>query len=268
MHENWLPLGPIGVIIAFNFPVAVWSWKTALAIVCGDPVIWKPSEKTPLVALACQGIFHQACTHHAQATGQTIPEGLLHVLVGDATLGDCLVVDKRLPLISATGSCRMGRIIGPKVAERLGRSLLEPGGNNVIVVSDKADQDLALQAILFGAVGRAGQRCTTTRRVFAHASVYDALFGRLKSAYQSIAVHKIGNPPDAGTLVGPLIDKASFDAMQETLRVVMDRVARPFLGNGYSKPPFPMPITLRLPLSSSSRRWISSAQRPLRRFCM
>lgn len=218
MQESWLPLGPIGVITAFNFPVAVWSWNAALAMVCGDPVIWKPSEKTPLAALACQALFQQACRHYAAATGQRVPAGLLQVLIGDAAIGDQVVGDARLPLISATGSCRMGRTVGPKVAQRMGRSLLELGGNNAIVVSAQADLSLAVQAILFGAVGTAGQRCTTTRRVFAQGSVYDDVVSRLKIAYQHIAEHKIGNPLDPDTLVGPLIDAAAFASMQQALR--------------------------------------------------
>jgi len=223
MQENWLPLGPIGVITAFNFPVAVWSWNAAIALVCGDPVVWKPSEKTPLTALACQAIFAQACAQFSHTTGQAIPKGLVHVLLGGADVGDWLVTDQRLPLISATGSCRMGKIIGPKVAARLGRSLLELGGNNAAVVSDKADLDVAFQSILFGAVGTCGQRCTTIRRVIAQERIYNTVFERLKTAYQSIAAHQIGNPLDAGTLVGPLIDHAAFAAMQSALQAAREQ---------------------------------------------
>jgi aldehyde dehydrogenase (NAD+) len=230
MQETWLPLGPIGVITAFNFPVAVWSWNAALALVCGDPVVWKPSEKTPLTALACQAIFAQAGRRYTDTTGHTVPEGLLHVLRGGAEVGDWLITDTRLPLISATGSCRMGRIIAPKVAARLGRSLLELGGNNAVVVSDKADLGVALPAILFGAVGTCGQRCTTIRRVIAHVRIYDELLQRLKTAYHRIATQYIGNPLEAGTLVGPLIDQAAFEAMQRALDAARQQGSSVFFG--------------------------------------
>jgi aldehyde dehydrogenase (NAD+) len=230
MQETWLPLGPIGVITAFNFPVAVWSWNAAVALVCGDPVVWKPSEKTPLTALACQAIFAKACGQYARTTGQTVPKGLLHVLLGGASIGEALVTDRRLPLISATGSCRMGRSIAPKIAERLGRSLLELGGNNAVVVSDKADLDVALPAILFGAVGTCGQRCTTIRRVIAQVGIYDTVCERLKAAYRSLATHKIGNPLDSETLVGPLINKAAFEAMQHALAAARQQGGTVFFG--------------------------------------
>jgi len=239
MQETWLPLGPIGVITAFNFPVAVWSWNAALALVCGDPVVWKPSEKTPLTALACQAIFAQACRRYPQTTGHTLPEGLLHVLRGGAEVGDWVVTDTRLPLISATGSCRMGRIIAPKVAARLGRSLLELGGNNAVVVSDQANLSVALPAILFGAVGTCGQRCTTIRRVIAHVGIYDELLQRLKTAYHRIATQHIGNPLDAGTLVGPLIDQAAFEAMQKALDAARQQGGSVFFGERVSAAAYP-----------------------------
>ncbi len=209
MRELWHPLGPVGVISAFNFPVAVWSWNAALAIVCGDPIVWKPSEKTPLTALACKHLFDIACERFGKA-----PKGLMQVVIGEADIGDLLVTDKRLPLISATGSTRMGKIVGPKVAGRFGKSILELGGNNAIIVAPTADLDLAFQGILFGAVGTCGQRCTTTRRIFVHDSVYDDFVPRLKSAYGKL---RIGDPLDSTTLVGPLIDKDAFDAMQAAL---------------------------------------------------
>src|SRR5437870_7709714 len=230
MMEMWHPLGVTGVISAFNFPVAVWSWNAALALVCGDPVVWKPSDKTPLAALACQAIFARACARYPQTTGHTLPDGLLHVLRGGAGVGDWVVSDTRLPLISATGSCRMGRLIAPKVAARLGRSLLELGGNNAVVVSDQADLGVALPAILFGAVGTCGQRCTTIRRVIAHARIYDELLARLKTAYHRIATQYIGNPLDAGTLVGPLIDQAAFAAMQKALDTARQQGGSAFFG--------------------------------------
>jgi aldehyde dehydrogenase (NAD+) len=230
LQEAWLPLGPIGVITAFNFPVAVWAWNAALALVCGDPVVWKPSPKTPLTALACQAIFAQATARYTHTTGQPLPEGLLHVLLGHADVGDWVVTDARLPLISATGSCRMGRIVAPKVAARLGRSLLELGGNNGVIVSDKADLGVAVPAILFGAVGTCGQRCTTIRRVLAHVDIYDEVCERLTTAYSRIATRHIGNPLDSETLVGPLIDHAAFEAMQEALDAARQQGGRVLFG--------------------------------------
>ncbi|PCI42837.1 MAG: aldehyde dehydrogenase family protein, partial [Alphaproteobacteria bacterium] len=159
MREYWQPIGPIGIISAFNFPVAVWAWNAALALVCGDSVIWKPSEKTPLTAIACQKLFLEACGRF----GDDVPENLSQILIGERDIGEVMVEDRRIPVISATGSCAMGRIVGPKVAARFGRSLLELGGNNAIIVAPSADLDLAFQGILFGAVGTCGQRCTSTR---------------------------------------------------------------------------------------------------------
>ncbi len=208
MREIWHPLGPIGVISAFNFPVAVWAWNFAIAIVCGDPVVWKPSEKTPVTALACRRLFQKALAEYGEA-----PEGLMEVVIGGREIGERLVDDPRLPLISATGSCRMGRAVGPRVAARMGRALLELGGNNAIIVAPSADLDLAVRAITFGAVGTAGQRCTTTRRLIVHESVHDSLLARLKKAYESIS---IGNPLE-GHLVGPLIDRAAYEAMEAAL---------------------------------------------------
>ncbi|HYH20065.1 MAG TPA: aldehyde dehydrogenase family protein [Azospirillum sp.] len=209
MRETWHPLGVCGVISAFNFPVAVWSWNFALAIVCGDPVVWKPSEKTPLTALACQRIFERACARFGAA-----PEGLSQVIVGDRVIGERMVDDPRVALVSATGSTRMGRAVGPRVAARFGRSILELGGNNAMIVAPSADLDLAVRAVLFAAVGTAGQRCTTLRRLIVHESVHDALVPRLKDAYAQVT---IGNPLEAGTLLGPLIDRDSFDGMQRAL---------------------------------------------------
>ena len=209
MVENWHPIGPVGIISAFNFPVAVWSWNAALAIVCGNSVIWKPSEKSPITALACQHLFNQA----AEEVGD-IPEHLSQLIIGNAPAGIQLVADKRVPVISATGSTAMGRKVGPVVAERFGRSILELGGNNAIIVCPSADLDMAVRAIVFGAVGTAGQRCTSTRRLFVHEDIYQPLVGALKKAYSGI---RVGDPMEANSLVGPLIDKASFDAMQLAL---------------------------------------------------
>ena len=215
MQENWLPLGPIGIISAFNFPVAVWSWNAALALVCGDSCLWKPSEKTPLTALACQAIFDEA----AEEFGE-VPKGLSQLLLGGADIGAQMVDDKRVPLISATGSCRMGGIVAQRVAARFGRSLLELGGNNAMIITETADLGVAIPSILFGSVGTAGQRCTTTRRVLVHRSIFDSVFNTLKMAYLSIGATKIGSPLEPGTLVGPLIDEASFNGMQSALERV------------------------------------------------
>lgn len=209
MSETWHPMGPVGVISAFNFPVAVWCWNAALALACGDSVIWKPSEKTPLTALACKKLFDEAA---AEVGG--VPDNLVQLALGEADIGEQLVADARVPVISATGSTAMGRKVGPVVAARFGRSILELGGNNAIIVCPTADLELALRAIVFGAVGTAGQRCTSTRRILVHDDVYDNLIPALKKAYEGI---RIGNPMQSDTLVGPLIDRPAFEAMQQAL---------------------------------------------------
>ena len=213
MMEQWLPLGVVGIISAFNFPVAVWAWNAALALVAGDTCVWKPSEKAPLSALAAQALFEKAMLDY-RAAGHFAPSDLSQVLNGDAAVGEALVTDARVPLVSATGSTRMGRAVGPKVAARLGRCLLELGGNNAVIVSDKADLDLAVRAIAFGAWGTAGQRCTTTRRVIAHDSIHDSLLERLEKVRVQLSV---GHPLQDGTLLGPLVDKMAFDTMQAAL---------------------------------------------------
>jgi len=209
MRETWHPLGPVGVITAFNFPVAVWAWNAALALVCGDPVVWKPSEKTPLTALAVMALFRRAAARFGG-----LPEGVAELVIGGAEAGAALVADARLPLISATGSTRMGRAIAPVLAVRFARALLELGGNNGMIVCPSADLDLAVRAIVFAAVGSAGQRCTSLRRLFVHADVYDRLLPRLLRAWASVPV---GDPREAATLVGPLIDGAAYAAMQAAL---------------------------------------------------
>ncbi|MBV6307170.1 aldehyde dehydrogenase family protein [Candidimonas humi] len=211
MMETWHPLGVVGVISAFNFPVAVWSWNFALAIVCGNPVIWKPSEKTPLAAQACLALFGRALRRY----GDEAPNGLAQVAQGGREAGEALAGNAGVALLSATGSTRMGREVGPRVAARFGRSLLELGGNNAVIVAPTADLDLACRGIVFAAVGTCGQRCTTTRRLIVHADVRETLLARLRQAYANLP---IGNPLDPATLVGPLIDAAAFDAMQATLR--------------------------------------------------
>ena len=215
MMETWHPLGVVGVISAFNFPVAVWAWNSALAIVCGNAVVWKPSEKTPLTALACQALFAQAMQRFGDA-----PAGLSEVLIGGREVGEALVDSHTVALVSATGSTRMGRQVGPRVAQRFGRVLLELGGNNAIIVGPTADLDMAARGIVFGAIGTAGQRCTTTRRLIVHESVADELLKRLHKAYASAP---IGNPLDSGNLVGPLIDRVSFDAMQTALTAAREQ---------------------------------------------
>lgn len=209
MRETWHPLGVVGVISAFNFPVAVWSWNTALALICGNPVIWKPSEKTPLTAIACQALFEKALAKF----GTDAPAHLSQLLIGERDVGDALVSHPDVPLISATGSTRMGREVGPKVAARFGKSILELGGNNAMILTPSADLDLAIRGILFAAVGTAGQRCTTLRRLILHSSIRDEVVARIKKAYASVS---IGHPLE-GNLVGPLIDQQSFDAMQSAL---------------------------------------------------
>jgi aldehyde dehydrogenase (NAD+) len=209
MFERWHPLGPVGVISAFNFPVAVWSWNAALALVCGDPVVWKPSEKTPLTALATQAVFERAARRFGDA-----PEALSQVVIGSAAVGEALVDDPRIALVSATGSTRMGRAVGPRVARRFGRCLLELGGNNAMIVAPSADLDMAVRAIAFSAVGTCGQRCTSLRRLLVHERIAEALIERLRAAYESLP---IGDPLETDTLVGPLIDEAAADAFEAAI---------------------------------------------------
>ncbi|MFN5025506.1 MAG: aldehyde dehydrogenase family protein [Bacteroidota bacterium] len=207
MYEQWHPLGVVGIISAFNFPVAVWSWNAMIAAVCGDVCIWKPSEKTPLSAVACQMLMARVLKEN------NLPDGLFCLINGEAAVGEFLTKDERVPLISATGSVRMGKIVGQAVAARMGRSLLELGGNNAIIVSQHANLDLALRAITFGAAGTAGQRCTTTRRLIIHSSIYENVKQKLTSIYAQLS---IGNPLE-GNLVGPLIDKAAVNAYSHAI---------------------------------------------------
>jgi aldehyde dehydrogenase (NAD+) len=215
MIEQWHPLGPVLVISAFNFPVAVWAWNAALALVCGDPVIWKPSEKTPLCAEAVMALVARALERFGDA-----PAGLVQLVQGGRDIGEALVDDPRIALVSATGSTAMGQTVGPRVAERFGRVLLELGGNNAMIVAPSVDLELASRAILFSAAGTAGQRCTTLRRLIVHDSVADALVQRARGLFASA---KVGDPRDPDTLIGPLIDEAAFNAMRQ---VVGDRIAR------------------------------------------
>ena len=212
MYEQYHPLGIVGIISAFNFPVAVWSWNTALAWVCGDVCIWKPSEKTPLTAIACQKITEEVFTDN------DVPEGVSCLIIGGPEVGKLMAADKRVPLISATGSTRMGKSIGQVVGERLGRSLLELGGNNAIIITPTADLKMVVPGAVFGAVGTAGQRCTSTRRLIIHETVYDKVKDAIVNAYKQI---KIGNPLDENNHVGPLIDKDAVKAYEEALKKVV-----------------------------------------------
>ena len=230
MRETWHPLGVVGVISAFNFPVAVWAWNTTLALVCGNPVIWKPSEKTPLTALACQALLERVLKNFQDA-----PEYLSQVIIGGRDAGAALVDDPRVALISATGSTRMGREVAPKVAARFARSILELGGNNAMILGPSADLDMAVRAILFSAVGTAGQRCTTLRRLIAHESVKEEIISRLKTAYSKV---RIGHPLE-GNLIGPLIDKHSFEAMQDALEQALSEGGRVFGGQRQLQDQFP-----------------------------
>ncbi|MFO7634354.1 MAG: aldehyde dehydrogenase family protein [Caldilinea sp.] len=240
MYEQWHPLGPIGIITAFNFPVAVWSWNAAIAAVCGDTMIWKPSELTPLCGVAVQHLANQVMADHSLT-------GVFTLAVGAGDIGQCMAEDRRLPLISFTGSIPTGRRVAQTVAGRLGRALLELGGNNAILVSDKADLDLAVRAIMFGAVGTAGQRCTSTRRIIAHQSIVDELSARLVKAYRQTP---IGDPLQPGILMGPLATPSAVDSMLRAIeRAVTDGgevltggKARPDLG-----PQFVEPTIIRMP---------------------
>jgi aldehyde dehydrogenase (NAD+) len=214
MMEQWHPAGPVAIISAFNFPVAVWAWNAALALVCGDPVIWKPSEKTPLTALATQNLFLRAAAKFGDA-----PANLSQIVLGGRDAGEALAKDTRIPVVSATGSTAMGRGLAPVVAQRFGRSILELGGNNAMIVAPSAKLELAQRAILFAAVGTAGQRCTTLRRLFVHESIYDKLVPALKATYARLP---IGNPLETGTLVGPLIDFRAFETMERALASARD----------------------------------------------
>lgn len=225
MREMWQPLGPVAVITAFNFPVAVWSWNTALALVCGNSIVWKPSEKTPFTALACKKIFHRALNEFSKS--HDVPAHLLQVVIGERDIGQFLSADGAYPLVSATGSTRMGKEVAKDVASRLGRSLLELGGNNAMIVTKDADLDMAVRAIVFGAVGTAGQRCTTLRRLIVHEDVQEKLTHALVKAYEQL---RIGSPLDTETLIGPLIDEASFNAMQEAIQNAKEQEGQVLIG--------------------------------------
>ena len=241
MRETWQPLGPVLVISAFNFPVAVWAWNTCLALVCGDPVIWKPSEKTPLTALATQAILERALARFEEA-----PEGLSQVVIGGREAGQTLAADPRIPLVSATGSTRMGRAVARTVADRLGRSLLELGGNNAMIVTPSADLDMTVRAIAFSAVGTCGQRCTSLRRLFVHESIAEGLITRLKAAYETLPV---GDPREDGTLVGPLIDAEAVRNFEAALEQAVQQGGEVVVGGrpADAKEGYIRPAIVRMP---------------------
>jgi len=217
MYEQWHPLGPVGIISAFNFPVAVWNWNSALAWVCGDTTIWKPSEKVPLSAIACQKITEKVFKENG------VPEGVSCLIQGDYQVGEWMTSDSRIPLVSATGSIRMGKIVGAAVASRLGKSILELGGNNAIIITDTADLDNTLVGAVFGAVGTCGQRCTSTRRLIIHDSIYEEVKTRMLKAYEQL---RIGNPLDEKNHVGPLIDKQAVEAYSNALKLISEQGGR------------------------------------------
>ena len=226
MYEQWHPLGVVGIISAFNFPVAVWAWNSMIAMVCGNVCIWKPSEKTPLCAVACQNILHKVLK------ANNVPEGISCMINGDYKVGEYMTTDKQVALVSATGSTRMGKIVGTTVAGRLGKSLLELGGNNAIIVTPDANMDLVLTGALFGAVGTCGQRCTTTRRLIVHESIYDNVKKALTKAYKQL---KIGDPLNAKNHVGPLIDKDAVDNYLSSIEKLKEEGGKMLVPGGVLK---------------------------------
>jgi aldehyde dehydrogenase (NAD+) len=223
MMEQWHPLGVVGIISAFNFPVAVWAWNTTLALICGDVCVWKPSEKVPLCSIACQNIWNEV------AKENHLPEGISSLLNGDYKIGELMTADTNVSLISATGSTRMGKIVGAKVAERFGKSILELGGNNAIIITENADLNMTIVGAVFGAVGTAGQRCTSTRRLIIHENVYQKVKDSLIKAYDQL---KIGNPLDEKNHVGPLIDKDAVNAYQHALERVISEGGKIIVNGG------------------------------------
>ena len=248
MYEQYHPLGLVGIISAFNFPVAVWSWNAMLAWVCGDVCIWKPSEKTPLSALACQKIVSEVFSHHH------IPDGVSNLIIGDARVGEWLSQDHRVPLISATGSTKMGRAVAIAVANRLGKSLLELGGNNAIIVSEQVSFDLLIPSVVFGAVGTAGQRCTTTRRLIVHESIIDVVKQKLITAYKQL---KVGNPLDSGIHVGPLIDQSAVHQFLSSIETAQHQGGKLLIGgnvlsgNEYTSGCYVNPAIIEMPVQTS-----------------
>lgn len=221
MYEQWHPLGIVGIISAFNFPVAVWSWNAMIAAICGDVCLWKPSEKTPLTAIACQNIISEVLKEN------NLPEGIFSLIIGDSEIGAKMSVDNRIPLVSATGSTSMGKKVAEKVGARLGKVLLELGGNNAIIITPHADLEIATRAVVFGSVGTCGQRCTSTRRLIVHEEVYDEMKRRLVKIYNDLP---IGNPLDEKTLVGPMIDKEAVHSFVKALETVQKEGGKVIVG--------------------------------------
>lgn len=245
MRETWHPMGVCGIITAFNFPVAPWAWNAALALVCGDPVIWKPSQKTPLCALATQKI----CERAMQRFGSDAPDGLIQIVIGEREAGEVITKSKHVAIVSATGSTRMGHAVATTVAARFGKSILELGGNNAMIVAPSADLEMALRAIVFSAVGTAGQRCTTLRRLIVHESIHDALIARLVKAYAGLA---IGDPLEAGTLVGPLVDQDARNTMAHALTAAKAQGGQvyggePALGDVFENAAYVHPAIVEMP---------------------
>lgn len=243
MRETWHPMGLCGIITAFNFPVAPWCWNAALALVCGNPVLWKPSEKTPLTALAVQKICERAMARFADA-----PEGLIQVLIGERDTGEILTASRDVAIISATGSTRMGKAVSTAMAARFGRCILELGGNNAMIVAPSADLEMALRAIVFSAVGTAGQRCTSLRRLIVHEDIYETLLPRLKKAYSGLP---IGDPLKDGVLVGPLIDKDAQDNMARALSAAKSDGAEIFGGEPLAEPGYVRPAIAEMPAQTA-----------------
>lgn len=223
MYEQWHPLGAVGIISAFNFPVAVWCWNSAISWVCGDVTIWKPSEKAPLCGIACQNIFNEVLAEN------DLPEGISNIVNGGVKVGEWLTNDPNIPLISATGSIRMGKIVGQTVAARLGKTILELGGNNAIIITENADIESTLVGAVFGAVGTAGQRCTSTRRLIIHENIYDQVIESLRKAYGQL---KIGNPLDMNNHVGPLTDKLAVENYSNALKAIVDQGGKMIVEGG------------------------------------
>ncbi|GAB5519252.1 MAG: aldehyde dehydrogenase family protein [Rhodothermales bacterium] len=251
MYEQWHPLGIVGIISAFNFPVAVWSWNSMIAAICGDVTLWKPSEKTPLTAVACMSIIKDVLA------ANEVPEGVFSVIVGDAEIGKRMAEDTRVPLVSATGSTRMGRAVGETVARRMGKSLLELGGNNALIISRHADLDLAIPAVVFGSVGTCGQRCTSTRRLIIDSAIYDDFKAKLVKVYSNLQ-DRIGNPLESDTLIGPLIDSDATDMMQERLDAIKDEGGTVLFGgevlsgDGYETGTYVVPALVEIDADAAS----------------
>lgn len=259
MYDQYHPLGIVGIISAFNFPVAVWCWNTALAWICGDVCVWKPSEKTPLTAIACQKIVAEVFQNNQ------VPEGVSSVIIGGADLGVLMSNDKRVPLVSATGSTRMGKAVGEAVGKRLGKSLLELGGNNAIIITPTADLKLVLPGVVFGAVGTSGQRCTSTRRLIIHDSIFDTVRDILVNAYKQI---KIGNPLDESNHMGPLIDTDAVKTYLDALDQVKEAGGKMLVkGNVLSGPGYESGCYVSLPLLRLKIITASFSTKPLPQFC-